>query len=99
MEEDDTYGGQRGRTFAKKHRQKLQQVAASGGDTPNLSEIRFSTRRAAKVQNYNEDDGLGLSEEDDDTTTPNYWTYAEDTSPAIDVVLNHRLKEGVGKSQ
>lgn len=94
--EDDTYGGQRGRTFAKKHRQKLQAVA-SGRDTPNLSEVRFSTRRAAKVATYNEDDDLGLSEEDTENMTPNYWTYVEDNTPAIDQVLNHRPKEGTGE--
>lgn len=92
--EDDTYGGQRGRTFAKKHRRRL--AAASGTNTPDLSEVRFSTRRAGKVANYNEDDGLNLSEEDTEDVTPAYWTYTEDTGWAIDVVLNHRLKEGKG---
>ena len=94
--EDDVYGGQRGRTFAKKHRQKLQAVA-SGGDTPNLSAVRFSTRRAAAKTNYNEDEDLGLSDEDTENLTPNYWTYVDDNTPAIDQVLNHRLKEGAGE--
>lgn len=94
--EDDTYGGQRGRTFAKKHRRKLQ-AATSGTGTPDLSEVRFSTRRAAKVANYNEDDGLNLSEEDTENVTPNYWTYAEEGGWAIDQVLNHRLKDGAGR--
>lgn len=76
------------------------QAVASGGDTPQLSEVRFSTRRAAKVANYNEDDGYGLSEEDDtENLTPNYYyAYEEDNSPAIDAILNHRLKEGAGTS-
>lgn len=96
-EEDDTYGGQRGRTFAKKHRQKKSAIA-SGSGTPQLGEVRFSTRRAAKVTNYNEDEnGLDLSEEDTENMTPNYWTYAEDdNTPAIDQVLNHRVQDGVG---
>lgn len=95
-EQDDTYGGQRGRTFAKKHRQKMQAVA-SGNGTPQLGEVRFSTRRAAKVANYNEEDDLGLSDEDTENMTPNYWAYAEeDNAPAIDQVLNHRLKEEAG---
>ncbi len=93
--EDDTYGGERGRTFAKKHRQRLKAIA-SRGDTPNLSEVRFSTRRAAKVANYNEDDDLGLSEEDTENMTPNHWPAEEDHTPAIDSVLNHRLKDGAG---
>jgi chromodomain-helicase-DNA-binding protein 1 len=96
--EDDIYGGQRGRTFAKKHRQILQ-AAASGQDTPNLSAVRFSTRRAAKTTNYNEDDDLGLSEEDTESMTPNYWSYVDDNTPAIDQVLNHRLKEGAGEQK
>jgi chromodomain-helicase-DNA-binding protein 1 len=94
-EADETYGGQRGRTFAKKHRQKKQAVA-SGSGTPQLGEVRFSTRRAAKVTNYNEDDGFDLSEEDTETT-PSYWTYAEEEHvPSIDQILNHRVQEGVG---
>jgi chromodomain-helicase-DNA-binding protein 1 len=91
--EDETYGGQRGRTFAKKHRQLM----ASSRGTPQLSEVRFSTRRAAKVTNYNEDENMDEFEEDDDTEmTPNYYYQQEDLGPGIDLVLNHRLKDGVG---
>lgn len=72
------------------------QAIASGSGTPQLSEVRFSSRRAAKVTNYNEaEDDLGLSEEDTEDT-PNHYTYVEDNTPAIDVVLNHRLKEDAG---
>lgn len=95
-EEDDTYGGQRGRSFAKKQRQKLQAMT-SGSGTPQLGEVRFSSRRAAKVTNYNEDENFDLSDEDTENMTPNNWTYVEeDTSPAIDQILNHRLKDGAG---
>lgn len=94
-EEGGTYGGQRGRTFAKKHRQKMQAIA-SGSGTPQLGEVRFSTRRAAKVTNYDDDQDLGISdEEESDTATPSYY-YVEDNTPAIDQILNHRLKEGIG---
>ncbi|KAK0364071.1 ATP-dependent DNA helicase Hrp3 [Friedmanniomyces endolithicus] len=89
----DTYGGQRGKAFRKKQRRMLQ-VAASGRDTPNMGEVRFSSRRGAKVTTYNEDDGLNFSEEETDLTPAYYLTY-EDEGHAIDVVLNHRLKEGV----
>lgn len=95
-EGDDTYGGQRGRTFAKKHRQKLQ-AATSGRGTPQLSAVRFtSSRRAAKVTTYNEDDGYGFSDEDTENTTPNYYYTNEEETAGIDLVLNHRLKEGAG---
>lgn len=96
--DQDTYGGQRGRTFAKKHRQKLQGIA-SGSGTPQLGEVRFSSRRAAKVATYNEDENFDNFEEEDDTEnlTPNYWTYAEeDHTPSIDAILNHRVIEGIG---
>ena len=49
------------------------------------------------MTNYNEDDDLGLSDEDTENLTPNYWSYVDDTSPAIDQVLNHRLKDGAGE--
>ena len=95
--EDEVYGGQRGRTFAKKHRQRLQAVA-SGRDSPSLSAVRFSTRRAAKTTTYHdENDDLGLSDEDTENMTPNYWTYADDNTPAIDAVLSHRLKTEAGE--
>lgn len=60
-----------------------------------MSEVRFSTRRAAKITTYNEDEDLGLSDEDTEMT-PNYYYQPEDEGPAIDVVLNHRLREGAG---
>ena len=60
--------------------------------------MRFSTRRAAAKTNYNEDDDLGLSEEDTENLTPNYWAYVDDNTPAIDQVLNHRLKDGAGEN-
>ncbi|KAI5369922.1 Putative chromo/chromo shadow domain, helicase, Helicase superfamily 1/2, ATP-binding protein [Septoria linicola] len=96
--DQDTYGGQRGRTFAKKHRQRLQDVA-SGSGTPQLGEVRFSSRRAGKVTTYNEDENFdNFEEDDDDNTTPNYWTYAEeDNTPAIDAILTHRVMEGTEK--
>lgn len=95
--EEDTYGGARGQRFAKKQRQRTQAVA-SGRDTPSMAEVRFSTRRAGKVANYNENDEDPFSEGDAEDVTPNYWvTAAEDTSPAIDSVLKHRLKEDAGK--
>lgn len=88
----DTYGGPRGRDLAKKHRRRLQ--GASSRDTPTMSEVRFSTRRAAKVATYNEEDGEDFEEDESDNLTPSYWATAEDTSPAIDIVLNHRLLDG-----
>ena len=95
-EEDDTYGGQRERTFVKKHKRR-QQAVASGHGTPQLEEVRFSSRRAAKVANYNEDANLGLSDEESEEMTPGYYYTQEAETAAIDQVLNHRLKEGAGQ--
>ncbi|KAG9818734.1 SNF2 family DNA-dependent chromodomain-containing ATPase, partial [Aureobasidium melanogenum] len=47
-----------------------------------------------KVTTYNEEDGDDFSEEDTENMTPNYWVAAEDNSPGIDIVLNHRVGEG-----
>jgi len=60
-----------------------------------VGEVRFSTRQAAKVTNYNEEDDYGLSEEDTQDATPNNWV-VEQTGPSVDTVLNHRLNEGAG---
>ena len=48
------------------------------------------------MTNYNEDDNLGISEDDLEETTPSYYYTYEDESPAIDQVLNFRLREGAG---
>ncbi|KAI4715982.1 SNF2 family DNA-dependent chromodomain-containing ATPase [Aureobasidium sp. EXF-10727] len=91
--DSDTYGGARGREFAKKHRRRLQ-GASSRSASGLAGDLRFSTRQAGKVTTYNEEDGDDFSEEDTENMTPNYWVAAEDNSPGIDVVLNHRVGEG-----
>jgi len=91
--DSDTYGGARGRDFAKKHRRRLQ-GASSRSASGLAGDLRFSTRQAGKVTTYNEEDGDDFSEEDTENMTPNYWAAAEDNSPGIDVVLNHRVGEG-----
>jgi chromodomain-helicase-DNA-binding protein 1 len=93
--DSDTYGGARGRDFAKKHRRRLQ-GASSRSASGLAGDLRFSTRQAGKVTTYNEEDGDDFSEEDTENMTPNYWAAAEDNSPGIDVVLNHRVGEGKG---
>ncbi|KAH0284357.1 SNF2 family DNA-dependent chromodomain-containing ATPase, partial [Aureobasidium sp. EXF-3399] len=93
VSDSDTYGGARGREFAKKHRRRLQ-GASSRSASGLAGDLRFSTRQAGKVTTYNEEDGDDFSEEDTENMTPNYWIAAEDNSPAIDIVLNHRVGEG-----
>ncbi|KAG9811974.1 hypothetical protein KCU77_g19675, partial [Aureobasidium melanogenum] len=84
--DSDTYGGARGREFAKKHRRRLQ-GASSRSASGLAGDLRFSTRQAGKVTTYNEEDGDDFSEEDTENMTPNYWVAAEDNSPGIDIVL------------
>lgn len=86
----DAYGGSRRRLQVKKPRRVLQpanQPSSSHG------EVRFSTRKAAKVSTYNEDDD-DIFDDEEDMLTPNYWpTGPDENTPAIDVVLDHRLRE------
>nr|OQO28231.1 hypothetical protein B0A51_05380 [Rachicladosporium sp. CCFEE 5018] len=89
-EADDAYGGAKGRAFAKKHRKM--QGATSGAGTPQLGEVRFSSRRAGKVTTYNDDDELGLSDEMDTEDIAENYIY-EPVGPAVDLVLNHRERE------
>lgn len=93
--DSDTYGGARGREFAKKHRRRLQ-GASSRSASGLAGDLRFSTRQAGKVTTYNEEDGDDFSEEDTENMTPSYWVATEDNSPGIDIVLNHRVGEGKG---
>ena len=81
----------------KKQRRHLQ---ASASSIPTYAEIRFSTRKAAKVSNYNEDDDDEMFIEDEpENLTPNYWAAGgDDDVPAIDAVLNHRLRDGISES-
>lgn len=80
---------------AKKHQRRSLQSALDP-DQPH-PEVRFSTRKAAKVSNYNEDDDDMFNEEADELT-PSYWAAEPDENVlAIDAVLNHRLRDDVGE--
>lgn len=82
--------------MSKKQRRHLLQSGASS--IPTHAEVRFSTRKAAKISNYNEDDDDMFNEDEAEMLTPNYWAVgADENVPAIDAVLNHRLKVGVSK--
>ncbi|OKL59839.1 hypothetical protein UA08_04465 [Talaromyces atroroseus] len=59
------------------------------------AEVRFSSRNATKVANYNEDSD-GMFEEEEEDFTPNDVAAAPHyNGPGIDSVLDHRLKDGV----
>ena len=92
--EEQAYNGSRPRIVpAKKNRQQRRMLQAAAEPSSNHGEVRFSTRKAAKVSNYNEDDEDPF-EDEDNILTPGYWATAQDEDvPAIDAVLNHRLRE------
>ncbi|KAG8533252.1 uncharacterized protein KY384_002035 [Bacidia gigantensis] len=86
----DDYGAPRRHLTKKQHRRPQ---PSTRDNTPNYGEVRFSTRKAAKISNYNEDDDDMLDDEE-----PQSWTYIdENTAPKIDCVLNHRMHEGIDK--
>jgi len=88
--DSDEYGGSRARASKAKRRR-----LAQSNNEPRHAEVRFSTRNASRVANYNEDDDDDLFEDDPDDMTQNYWVNTvEDNRPGIDIVLNHRFKEG-----
>ena len=91
--DSDAYGGRRGKLTKKQKRRFLE----SGGNlAPPHAEVRFSTRRAGRVSNYNEDEDDDIFDEAESEMTPNYYyTTEQDNTPAIDIVLNHRLKADV----
>lgn len=86
----DAYGGSRRAAAKKNHRRSVQPTRDI---TPAHGEVRFSTRKAAKVSNYNEDDD-DMFDDEADMVPQSYWTAGpEENVPAIDAVLNHRLRE------
>ncbi|GAB1212720.1 hypothetical protein ATERTT37_001867 [Aspergillus terreus] len=94
--DSDEYGPSRARSSKAKRRRLLQ---TSLNNPPSHAEVRFSTRNASRVSNYNEDDDDSMFEDDAEELTQNYWVNTvEDDRPAVDVVLNHRLKAGVDPS-
>lgn len=92
----DNYGASRPRVNGLKKPHQRRHLQPARELTPNQGELRFSTRKAAKVSNYNEDNDDPF-EEEEHMLTPNYWATAEaDTTPAIDVVVGHRLRQDAG---
>ncbi|KAL8948551.1 MAG: hypothetical protein Q9222_005273 [Ikaeria aurantiellina] len=78
--------------ITKKNRRRLIQGGAA--QLPLHADVRFSTRQAAKVSNYNEDDEDMFDEEE----VGYDWVTPEDGSiPQVDVILKHRLREDTSK--
>lgn len=87
-ESEDEYGARPSHKSRKKRRR-----VTTTNDTPP-AEVRFSTRRAGRVTNYNEDDEDDFEEVD---ISPVYdYQEPEPDVGGIDLVLDHRPREGVG---
>ncbi|KAK7531920.1 P-loop containing nucleoside triphosphate hydrolase protein [Phyllosticta citricarpa] len=93
--DSDAYVGGRRNALSKKQK-KRQSMVAAGRAPPSQAEVRFSTRKAAKVMSYNEEEDDDIFSDESEDMTPNYWVNAEeDDSPTIDRVILHRQKEGI----
>lgn len=91
----DPYSSSRHRIRGNKKLQPRQFLKDASQDlTPNHSELRIPTRKAAKTTNYNEDDEDPF--EDDEDMGVQSWII-EDETPGIDIVLDHRLRDDTGK--
>ncbi|RKF57572.1 Chromodomain helicase hrp3 [Golovinomyces cichoracearum] len=89
--DSDAYRGARIRSMTKKHRRR--QLESRNGTT-NFYEKRWNVRKAAQVTAGAYQESEGEIDDESELLTPNYsWADAEDSSPYIDVVLKHRLKE------
>lgn len=87
--DSDMYGGPRARTLQKKAR--LQREAL-----PNLSEKRWSNRRAAQQVQQGAYEESDFEDEDEaEMTTANYVADYVDDSPYVEKVVKHRLRDGV----
>lgn len=85
--DSDEYGASHARTSRRRQ------------PKPSIShqplEVRFSSRNATRVANYNEDSDDIFEDEVQDWTVNDSATPAQNSGPAIDCVLDHRLKDDV----
>ena len=85
----DVYGGSHRALAAK--RQHRRPAPSARDITPSHAELRFSTRKAGKVSNYNEDEDDDMFDDEADMMPQTSWvSNPQENLPAIDAVLNHR---------
>ncbi|GJC86994.1 chromodomain helicase hrp1 [Colletotrichum liriopes] len=89
--DSDNYGGARAKSLQKKARRQREAQPSL-----LLTEKRWSSRRAAQVQQGAYEESDVDDEEDGSELTPNYYAAdVVDDSPYIDKVLRHKLKDGL----
>ena len=79
---------------AKKHQRRS--VPPTNDSNTAHGEVRFSTRKAAKVSNYNEEDDDDMFDDESDMLPQSYYAGPEENVQAIDAVLNHRKRNEIG---
>ena len=89
-DDSDNYG-------VKKSKGRTKRRRIHAGDTARTAEVRFSSRSAGKVTNYNEDESDNFSEEVEeyDNSTAAQTAYEAEVA-AIDLILDYRLKDDAG---
>lgn len=93
-ESNSDEGYKKGKSRAARKRRSRPVLSATDSAGPTYGEVRFSTRRGAKVTTYNEEDSDDFEEDDPNTVAPSYWqAEAEEEALAVHAVLKHRLKE------
>ncbi|KAI5808830.1 SNF2 family N-terminal domain-containing protein, partial [Peziza echinospora] len=86
-EDSDMYGARRGKARTKRRRIRTSEL-------PQAAEVRFSSRRAGKVTNYNEDESEEFSEEVEDYDYSTAVPAAYETDIAgIDLILDYKPKD------
>lgn len=98
---EEEYGTKRGPRKPKKQNKnkKKQSRRKAGVDFDEPAEVRFSTRRAAKITNYNEDDDDDDEEDEDEGFMQHLYPEEDTNATGIDLVLDHRPKGDLGESK
>ncbi|KAM5351698.1 hypothetical protein ACJ41O_004421 [Fusarium nematophilum] len=88
--DSDTYGGARAKNLQKKAR-----LQRESQPTLAYAEKRWSSRRAAQVQQGAYEESDFEDEDEDDLAPANYVVDYVDDSPYVEKVVRHRLKDGM----
>lgn len=89
-DDSDNYGRRKTKSRTKRRRLHV-------SDVSRTAEVRFSSRSAGKVTNYNEDESDGFSDEVEeyDYSTAVQTPYEPEVA-GIDIIMDYRLKEDAG---
>ncbi|KAL9635277.1 MAG: hypothetical protein Q9204_002680 [Flavoplaca sp. TL-2023a] len=94
--ESDITASRRSRPRSSNNKRTQRRLLQAAVAKPTIQpDVRFSTRQAAKVSNYNEDDDDPFNDEED---MQYEWVDAPNGSvPQVDIILQHRLREDTSK--